>query len=85
MGPHFNPSMAQHGGPAADVRHGGDLGNVQAAADGRAQFTLTDAQIALSGPNSIIGREPQGCHSTHFAPGKRFRNGSFQVYVGGSR
>lgn len=55
-GPHFNPTNKTHGGPKDDVRHFGDLGNVKAEADGVAKLDFTDHLVALSGPNSIIGR-----------------------------
>ena len=54
-GPHFNPHGKKHGAPWAEERHAGDLGNVEATADG-CEFTITDSQIPLSGPNSIVGR-----------------------------
>lgn len=37
-------------------RHVGDLGNAKADAAGNANIYLTDSQIQLVGPNSIIGR-----------------------------
>jgi len=55
-GPHFNPESKEHGGPDASVRHVGDLGNVQAGADGVAKINITDKQISLDGAHSIIGR-----------------------------
>lgn len=54
-GPHFNPAKKKHGAPDAEERHAGDMGNVEATADG-CEFTITDSQIPLSGPNSIVGR-----------------------------
>lgn len=54
-GPHFNPDKKKHGAPDAAERHAGDMGNVEATADG-CTFTITDSQIPLSGPNSIVGR-----------------------------
>eukprot|EP00740_Mantoniella_antarctica_P015864 CAMPEP_0181367994 /NCGR_PEP_ID=MMETSP1106-20121128/11798_1 /TAXON_ID=81844 /ORGANISM="Mantoniella antarctica, Strain SL-175" /LENGTH=205 /DNA_ID=CAMNT_0023483975 /DNA_START=117 /DNA_END=734 /DNA_ORIENTATION=+ len=54
-GPHFNPAKMKHGAPDAAVRHAGDMGNVEATADA-CTFTISDAQIPLSGPNSIVGR-----------------------------
>lgn len=53
-GPHFNPAKMKHGAPDAAVRHAGDMGNVEATADA-CTFTISDAQIPLSGPNSIVG------------------------------
>ena len=38
------------------TRHVGDLGNVVAGDDGVANVNITDRQLTLAGPNSIIGR-----------------------------
>jgi Cu-Zn family superoxide dismutase len=45
-----------HGGPNDAVRHVGDLGNIQADADGVARIYISDKIISLCGRNSIIGR-----------------------------
>lgn len=55
-GPHFNPAGKEHGAPEDENRHAGDLGNVTVGDDGCASFSITDKQIPLTGPNSIIGR-----------------------------
>ncbi|KAG6543312.1 hypothetical protein Mapa_015226 [Marchantia paleacea] len=55
-GPHFNPQKKTHGAPEDEVRHAGDLGNVIAGPDGKVEVTITDAQIPLSGPQSVVGR-----------------------------
>ena len=55
-GSHFNPAGKEHGGPADENRHAGDLGNVVADAAGKAVIQITDSQISLCGPNTIIGR-----------------------------
>ncbi|XP_006658075.2 superoxide dismutase [Cu-Zn] 2 isoform X2 [Oryza brachyantha] len=55
-GPHFNPTGKVHGAPEDENRHGGDLGNVTAGADGVANVNISDSQIPLTGPHSIIGR-----------------------------
>ncbi|VFQ65211.1 unnamed protein product [Cuscuta campestris] len=55
-GPHFNPKGNHHGAPDDEIRHAGDLGNITVGQDGTACFTITDSQIPLTGPNSIIGR-----------------------------
>lgn len=55
-GGHFNPEGTKHGAPTDVERHVGDLGNLQADADGNAYYEWTDTFIALSGPHSIIGR-----------------------------
>ena len=45
-----------HGGPHSTVRHVGDLGNVQAEADGNGKYEHTDGQVTLHGTYSVIGR-----------------------------
>ncbi|PIN20422.1 Superoxide dismutase [Handroanthus impetiginosus] len=55
-GPHFNPLKKDHGSPLDDERHAGDLGNIVAGTDGVAEISITDEQIPLSGPYSILGR-----------------------------
>ncbi|XXG84130.1 hypothetical protein AAC387_Pa10g1719 [Persea americana] len=55
-GPHFNPAAKEHGAPEDENRHAGDLGNVTVGEDGTATFSITDCQIPLTGPNSIVGR-----------------------------
>ena len=55
-GPHFNPEKKDHGAPDDVERHVGDLGNVDASADGVAKVKISDKQISLCGKNSIIGR-----------------------------
>jgi Cu-Zn family superoxide dismutase len=55
-GSHFNPLAKQHGAPKDDNRHVGDLGNIEVNKDGRVLQTMVDEQIALFGPNNIIGR-----------------------------
>jgi len=55
-GPHFNPEGKTHGAPEDDNRHAGDLGNVVAGSDGVVEVELSDSQIPLTGPNSVVGR-----------------------------
>lgn len=55
-GGHFNPKGVDHGGPEADVRHIGDLGNIIADADGNASYNRLDSVVSLSGENSIVGK-----------------------------
>ena len=55
LGDHYNPRSAPHGAPDNDIdkRHAGDLGNIQADAQGRARFRFVDPVIQV---NDIIGR-----------------------------
>ncbi|XP_013783884.1 superoxide dismutase [Cu-Zn] 2-like [Limulus polyphemus] len=55
-GPHFNPFGKEHGAPTDENRHVGDLGNVEAGNDGVAKVDITDKQISLTGPLSVLGR-----------------------------
>jgi len=56
-GAHFNPSGSKHGGQVGAIRHGGDLGNLRADANGFAQASIQVAGITLgTDPKSIIGR-----------------------------
>ncbi|KAG2227632.1 hypothetical protein INT45_004673 [Circinella minor] len=55
-GAHFNPFGKTHGAPEAEERHAGDLGNVVADKDGKATLKVTDNQVKLIGPHSVIGR-----------------------------
>ncbi len=54
---HLNPSNTQHGAPDSPTHHAGDLGNIEADAEGNASFQMTVDFITLSeGPNSILGK-----------------------------
>ena len=53
---HYNPFGMTHGGKEAEVRHVGDLGNLQADANGVAKFSIQDEKLSLVGPYSIYGR-----------------------------
>jgi superoxide dismutase, Cu-Zn family len=55
-GGHFNPMAMSHGAPMDAMRHEGDMGNIQADANGSAHLEYLDANIALDGATSIIGR-----------------------------
>jgi superoxide dismutase, Cu-Zn family len=56
-GGHYNPEGHQHGLPDADVRHAGDLGNLQADDQGKAHYELTVKNISVMGANNpIVGR-----------------------------
>ena len=55
-GPHYNPFGKNHGAPEDEERHVGDLGNIEAGADGVSEGTIVDRLIKLSGEYSVIGR-----------------------------
>lgn len=55
-GPHFNPFGKTHGAPSDEVRHVGDLGNVEVDGSSVAKVNIKDSVISLSGPLNIIGR-----------------------------
>ncbi|VVC24668.1 Superoxide dismutase, copper/zinc, binding site,Superoxide dismutase, copper/zinc binding domain [Cinara cedri] len=55
-GPHFNPFGKTHGAPIDEVRHVGDLGNIEADGSGLAKVNINDSIISLTGSLNIIGR-----------------------------
>jgi Cu-Zn family superoxide dismutase len=46
-GGHFNPMAVDHAGPDADIAHVGDLGNLQANAEGHGMVTMISKRITL--------------------------------------
>jgi Cu-Zn family superoxide dismutase len=55
-GSHFNPTQEPHGAPDAAKRHEGDMGNIQAGADGTAKVDYTDSRMDFDGDDSILAR-----------------------------
>jgi Cu-Zn family superoxide dismutase len=57
-GGHFNPDNTPHGTPENPPaqRHVGDLGNLEADAEGKAHYERVDQMLPLRGPNSIVGK-----------------------------
>ena len=54
---HWNPGNTPHGAPDSPTHHAGDLGNIEADAEGNASFQMTVDFFTLSeGPNSILGK-----------------------------
>ena len=55
-GGHYNPNSVDHGGPDATIRHVGDLGNIIADANGKANYERLDTVVSFGGTNNIIGK-----------------------------
>ena len=55
-GGHYNPTGHQHAGPAEARRHIGDMGNIEASADGAATVDYTDTRLRFEGAHGILGR-----------------------------
>ena len=54
---HFNPDNTEHGGPYSEVRHAGDLGNVEAKNGyAKGQVTVNGISTDPRSKRSIIGR-----------------------------
>jgi Cu-Zn family superoxide dismutase len=56
-GGHFNPTSQPHGGPDSPHHHLGDLGNLEANANGHAHLEGTVKDVTLTGEgHSIVGK-----------------------------
>lgn len=55
-GGHYNPTGHQHAAPGVAQRHIGDLGNIEAGADGVATVSYTDTRLRFEGAHGILGR-----------------------------
>jgi Cu-Zn family superoxide dismutase len=55
-GGHFNPTSVPHGAPGAEQHHIGDLGNVNADAEGHVHLDKVFPFLTVAGENSIVGR-----------------------------
>ena len=55
-GPHYNPFGKTHGAPTDEERHVGDMGNIEADADGNCKGSMKDHLIKLDTEHNVIGR-----------------------------
>lgn len=55
-GGHFNPTGKPHGSHGAGEHHVGDMPPLYADSKGEASIDITSTSLALSGPNSIVGK-----------------------------
>ena len=61
-GGHYNPREVAHGLPSAQGDHmhvgghAGDLGNLEADANGHASYDITYPELTLAGMNAVLGR-----------------------------
>lgn len=53
---HFNPAGKSHGHHGSSERHGGDLPNLVANAQGEARYSTEVSGLSLNGPNGVVGR-----------------------------
>ncbi|MBI1337758.1 MAG: superoxide dismutase family protein [Phycisphaera sp.] len=56
MGGHYNPEGHEHGLPDGKPIHAGDMGNLEANAQGVAHLETVFHNITISGKNAILGR-----------------------------
>ena len=54
MGAHYNPDGVDHGD--LNEGHVGDLGNIEADEDGKADFSIKAHRVDLIGDRSVVGR-----------------------------
>jgi hypothetical protein len=53
-----NPHGKTHGAPTDEIRHVGDLGNIETDGQGNSKGTVSDKFVKLIGPESVIGVRP---------------------------
>ena len=56
MGGHYNPRETDHALPDKEMRHAGDLGNIEADANGVARLDRTFTGFSLGRRGSVMGR-----------------------------
>jgi Cu-Zn family superoxide dismutase len=69
-GPHFNPYDVEHGNMYTQPHHAGDMPNIKADAQGKANYkiilkgaTLTLGKLSLIGKSIVIHQDPDDYHS----------------------
>lgn len=50
-----NPHGKTHGAPSDEVRHVGDLGNLETDGQGNTKGSFTNDLVKLIGPESVVG------------------------------
>ena len=73
-----------HAGPADEVRHVGDLGNLKAGEDGVAKLELEDPLVMIYGEFSVVGRS-MVCHAKEDDLGKGGDEESLKTGNAGAR
>lgn len=53
---HFNPVGKPHGHHGSESHHGGDMPNLEANAQGEANYRIEVKGLTLNGPTGVIGR-----------------------------
>jgi Cu-Zn family superoxide dismutase len=74
----------KHGAPEDEERHVGDLGNIEAGADGVARISIKDKIISLNGDFNVVGRAVV-LHSDEDDLGKGGQSDSLTTGHAGSR
>ena len=62
--------------PTLFFRHVGDLGNIEANAQGEATINIEDSQVSICGPHSVVGRTIVVRGKTGVADKKNWDTGS---------
>ncbi|KAL1419293.1 hypothetical protein MTO96_005377 [Rhipicephalus appendiculatus] len=67
---HYNPANADHGAPSDDIRHIGDLGNIEADVNGVALFSFYDRLLSLEGSfvQALLSTAEFNWYSAQFQP-----------------
>jgi len=84
-GPHYNPNKMDHGAPEDEIRHAGDLGNIEADDKGRASFRFTDRQLKvwdIIGRAVVVHAQPDDLGRTDHPDSKKTGNAGARVSCG---